>query len=103
MEAERRVFRRFERLKKPDRVVSWSLAPSPRAAKKWVVTIIDQTSLIGASKPIQVHFGDSSMEDYTQHRDKERRRRFHQRFATLIAQTRNNPLSPMYYSAKLLW
>lgn len=108
MEAERRVFKRFERLKKPDRVVSWSLAPSPRAAKKWVVTIIDQTSLIGASKRpsglgLQVHFGDSSMEDYTQHRDKERRRRFHQRFATLIAQTRNNPLSPMYYSAKLLW
>ena len=97
MEAERRVFRRFERLKKPDRVVSWSLAPSTRAAKKWVVTIVT------ASKPIQVHFGDSSMEDYTQHRDKERRRRFHQRFATLIAQTRNNPLSPMYYSAKLLW
>lgn len=102
MEAERRVFRRFERLKKPDRVASWTLAPSPRAAKKWVVTIVPN-GVNGTSKPIQVHFGDSSMEDYTQHRDKERRRRFHQRFATLIAQTRNNPLSPMYYSAKLLW
>lgn len=105
--ARQRVFRRFQRLKKPDRVASWTLAPSPRAAKKWVVTIVpdgfDQTRSIGTSKPIQVHFGDSSMEDYTQHRDKERRRRFHQRFATLIAQTRNNPLSPMYYSAKLLW
>lgn len=106
MDAEQRVYKRFERLKKPDRVKSWTLAPSTRAGKKWVVTIIPRTS---ASRPILVHFGDSSMLDYTQllahapTEAKERRRRFHQRFATLIAQTRNNPLSPMFYSAKLLW
>lgn len=104
MDAQQRVYKRFERLKKPDRVKSWTLAPSTRAGKKWVVTIIPRDTRLGdASRPILVHFGDSSMQDYTQHRDKERRLRFHQRFATLIAQTRNNPLSPMFYSAKLLW
>jgi len=104
MDAQQRVYKRFERLKKPDRVKSWTLAPSTRAGKKWVVTIIPRDTRLGdASRPILVHFGDSSMQDYTQHRDKERRLRFHQRFATLIAQTHNNPLSPMFYSAKLLW
>lgn len=110
MDAQQRVYKRFERLKKPDRVKSWTLAPSTRAGKKWVVTIIPRDTRLGdASRPILVHFGDSSMQDYTQLLEhapadaKERRLRFHQRFATLIAQTHNNPLSPMFYSAKLLW
>lgn len=94
------VAERFERLPKPRQVAAWTLAPSTRSAKKWMVTITTQSS---PQRTIVVHFGDSSMEDYTQHRDKERRRRFHQRFASLIAATRNNPLSPMYYTARLLW
>ena len=91
---------RFDRLTKPRQVESWTLAPSTRAGKKWMVTIQPRSA---TPKQIVIHFGDSSMEDYTQHRDKERRRRFHQRFAALIAATRNNPLSPMYYTARLLW
>jgi Family of unknown function (DUF5754) len=93
---------RFARLAKPRQVESWTLAPSTRAGKKWMVTIVPANGL-GRARAITVHFGDSSMQDYTQHHDKERRRRFHQRFAALIAATRNNPLSPMYYTARLLW
>ena len=100
------VVERFERLPKPRQVAAWTLAPSTRSAKKWMVTITTQSS---PPRTIVVHFGDSSMEDYTQLLEhapteaKERRRRFHQRFALLIAATRNNPLSPMYYTARLLW
>lgn len=100
------VAERFERLAKPRQVAAWTLAPSTRSAKKWMVTITTQSSPLAKHalpRTIVVHFGDSSMEDYTQHHDKERRRRFHQRFASLIAATRNNPLSPMYYTARLLW
>lgn len=97
------VAERFERLPKPRQVAAWTLAPSTRSAKKWMVTITTQHAVQERPRTIVVHFGDSSMEDYTQHHDKERRRRFHQRFASLIAATRNNPLSPMYYTARLLW
>lgn len=86
------------RLAKPDTVREWSLEHSSRQGKKWMVhvTLTDGTRRT-------VHFGDSNMEDYTQHHDAERRRRFHLRFAKLIAKNAGNPLSPMYYSANLLW
>lgn len=94
------LFQRFRRLQKPQEVVEWTLARSTRAAKKWMVTVIRTTS----SRPVVIHFGDSAMQDYTQllehapTEDKERRRRFHQRFASLIAATRTDPLN-----ARLLW
>lgn len=94
------VYARFERLPKPKSVQSWTLAPSTRPEKKWMVTV--QPS-VGGLRDRVVHFGDSRMQDYTQHRDPERRRRFHQRFAALIAKTRNDPYSGMYYTAQLLW
>lgn len=98
------VFTRFSQLSRPSQtedgrgIASWKLDYSSREGKKWMVKI---TFIDGGVKTI--HFGDSTMEDYTQHHDAVRRQRFHQRFASLIEKTKNNPLSPMYYSAKLLW
>ena len=89
---------RFARLAKPASVSSWSLAPSTRPGKKWMVHL----TLAGTGRQRTVHFGDSSMQDYTQHRSKERRQRFHQRFAVLIAKTRNDPLSGMFYTSQVL-
>lgn len=86
------------KLQKPDSVASWSIDHSSRRDKKWMVKLVMSD---GARRT--VHFGDPSMEDYTQHHDEERRRRFHARFAKLIAKNAGNPLSPMYYSANLLW
>lgn len=89
------------KLQKPASVVSWTIDHSSRRDKKWMVKLV----MIGPKGPERhtVHFGDPSMEDFTQHHDEERRRRFHARFAKLIAKNASNVLSPMYYSANLLW
>lgn len=98
------VSTRFSQLSRPSQtkdgreIQSWKLDYSARQGKKWMVKI---TFSDGGQRTI--HFGDSSMEDYTQHKDPIRRQRFHQRFASLIERTKDDPLSPMYYSAKLLW
>lgn len=85
-------------LTKPASVREWSIDYSTRRDKKWMVKLVTVDG-----KRHTVHFGDPSMEDYTQHRDPMRRQRFHQRFASLIAKNKDNPLSAMYYSANLLW
>ena len=88
----------LSKLQKPDTVASWAIEHSSRRNKKWMVKLVLKD---GTRRT--VHFGDPSMEDYTMHRDPERRRRFHMRFARLIEKNKDNPLSPMYYSANLLW
>lgn len=88
----------LNKLQKPDTVANWAIDHSSRRGKKWMVRL----TLTDGRRHV-VHFGDSSVEDYTQHHDEERRRRFHARFATLIAKNASNVLSPMYYSANLLW
>lgn len=89
---------RLSKLQKPDNVSKWTIDHSSRRDKKWMVKL----ELTDGTRHT-VHFGDATMEDFTQHHDEERRRRFHQRFAKLIAKNADNPLSPMYYSANLLW
>ena len=55
----------------------------------------------------KVHFGNPKYEDYTIHKDKERRDKYLSR-ATKIKNkqgelTHNNPESPNYWSTRLLW
>ncbi len=54
-----------------------------------------------------IHFGDRSMQDFTQHRDLERRRRYLQRTAGIRDKegrlTKDNPLSANYWSRRILW
>jgi uncharacterized protein (DUF2225 family) len=54
-----------------------------------------------------LHFGDSSMKDYTQHQDKERRKNYLARSAGIRNKegqlTKNDKNSANYYSRKYLW
>ena len=75
-----------------------SLTRSSRKHKKWKVR---------APSGKWVHFGDSRYEDFTQHRDPERRRRYLAR-ATAIRDKSGNlaykdPEPPNYYAVRLLW
>ena len=68
------------------------LARSPRANKKWRATFSDGR---------HTDFGDPQYEDYTQHKDKERRRAYRQRHEKDLA-TRD-PRSAGFLSYYLLW
>lgn len=48
-----------------------------------------------------IHFGDSSMKDYTQHRSQKRRSSYCSRSAGIKGT--NNKLSANYWSRKVLW
>lgn len=55
----------------------------------------------------EVHFGHTDYEDYTQHRDKKRRQNYLTRSAGIRngqgRLTKDNPLSPNYWSRRILW
>ena len=54
-----------------------------------------------------IHFGDSNMQDYTQHKDKERRKSYLARSAKIRDKngnlTANDKNSANYYSRRYLW
>tara|TARA_R110000796_G_scaffold1239_3_gene4925 strand:+ start:697 stop:939 length:243 start_codon:yes stop_codon:yes gene_type:complete len=54
-----------------------------------------------------IHFGDSSMEDFTQHKDEKRRINYCKRSAGIKDGkgnlTKNNKESANYWSRKILW
>jgi len=54
-----------------------------------------------------IHFGDSNMEDYTQHKDKKRQISYCKRSAGIRDKqgklTKDNKESANYYSRKFLW
>tara|TARA_R110000796_G_scaffold110320_3_gene221775 strand:- start:2215 stop:2493 length:279 start_codon:yes stop_codon:yes gene_type:complete len=54
-----------------------------------------------------IHFGDSSMKDFTQHKDKERRKNYLARSAGIKNKsgklTKDDKNSANYYSRKYLW
>lgn len=54
-----------------------------------------------------VHFGQKGYQDYTQHRDKERRKNYLQRSAGIRGKdgklTKDDPFSPNYWARRELW
>ena len=54
-----------------------------------------------------IHFGDSNMKDFTQHKDSERRKSYLARSGGIRDKsgnlTKNNKNSPNYWSRKILW
>ncbi len=60
----------------------------------------------GDSKRL-IHFGDSNMKDFTQHKDSERRKSYLARSGGIKDKsgnlTKNNKNSPNYWSRKILW
>lgn len=73
-----------------------SLVKSPNPAKKWRANFEDDSG-----KTFHTDFGDSSMEDYTQHKDKQRREAYRSRHAKDL-QTQD-PTRAGFLSYYLLW
>lgn len=80
------------------------LYPSHRKYKKWCVVIYVYLSSQTSDKLSQttIHFGDNRYEDYTQHRDETRRKKYLQRHSS-SHETWTNPLSAGFWSRYLLW
>ena len=74
---------------------------SSKAGKKGMVYVMKD-----GSKKI-IHFGLSSMQDYTQHKDKDRRKNYCSRSGGITDKngklTKNNKNSANYWSRKILW
>lgn len=74
---------------------------SNRKYKKLQVCVRDN------NKIKNIHFGDKRYEDFTQHKDKQRRRNYLRRSAGIRDKegklTKENKLSPNYWSRKILW
>jgi len=74
---------------------------SSKAGKKGMVYVMKN-----GSKKI-IHFGLSSMQDYTQHKDKDRKKSYCSRSAGITDKngklTKNDKNSANYYSRKYLW
>lgn len=75
--------------------------PSDRKGKKKMVLAVKNGEVA------LLHFGDSSMSDFTKHEDKDRRKRFYDRFGSTKSANGELALkdkhSPLYWSAKVLW
>ena len=67
------------------------IKPSSKKEKK-------QMAIIDGSKTI--HFGNKAYQDYTIHKDDERKQRY---LARHKKDNYNNPLYPSFYSTNLLW
>ena len=75
--------------------------PSKAKGKKYSVYVMKE------GKKRLINFGDSSMEDYTQHRDKDRRKSYLARSAGIRDKegklTKDDKNSANYWSRKVLW
>lgn len=69
--------------------------PSNRKFKKLQVYVRDPNG-----KVVNIHFGDNRYEDYTQHKDKERRRLFRLRHGCKDA---TDKTTARYWACKELW
>jgi hypothetical protein len=57
--------------------------------------------MVRSPKGKLLHFGALGMEDFLDHKDEERKKRFHARFRSNSGY--DNPESGLYYSVRLLW
>ena len=71
---------------------------STRPGKKWMILAKK------GDKYKVVHGGDSSMQDFSQHKDPERRKNFWQRMGGINGPKTKDPFSPLHWHKKLkLW
>lgn len=74
---------------------------STKSGKKGMVYVIKD------GKKSLIHFGDATMEDFTQHKDPERRKSYLARSGGIRDKkgrlTKNNRNSANYWSRKILW
>lgn len=72
------------------------LERSDKKNKKWMVSFITDKNRIKT-----IHFGFSPMQDYTQHKNKDRRDRYEKRHK--VNENFNNVKTPAFWAYNLLW
>lgn len=79
-----------------------SVKPSTRPNKKYMATycLCQKKNACGGSNHKIVHFGDSKYEDYTIHKDKDRRKNYRTRAKSFLT---DDPTTPARLSYDLLW
>ena len=83
---------RVTKIAKDKGIQFYKIQKSPKQTKKFRIYI---------TKDKFIDFGDSRYEDYIDHNDESRRKRFHNRWKNHTYY--NDPESPLYYSQKILW
>lgn len=83
----------------------WSvrISRSPRAGKKWVAHGTRGAAAAAAAATFTVHFGASGYQDYTQHRDADRMRRYLTRHRAREDWTLRGIATAGFWSRWLLW
>ena len=71
------------------------ITPSDKTFKKFTATINDTKN-----NNKKIHFGDNRYQDFTKHKDPERKKAYLSRHKK---DNFNNPLYPSFYSTNLLW
>jgi hypothetical protein len=99
--ADKKPKRLPPKLPSGERMVPNKVYKSTRAGKKKMVYATE------GSKSKLIHFGDSTMKDYTQHGNAARRKNYLSRSAGIKDKngklTKDNKLSPNYWSRRILW
>lgn len=75
------------------------LSPSIRKGKKWRMVFETKDHSVLE----KVDFGAEGMEDFTTHKDEQRKQRFLSRFQKLIKEYENDPSAPITLSKYILW
>ncbi len=74
---------------------SAKIEPSTRNNKKYMILDPNKNKII--------HFGQLGYEDFTKHKDEERRQRYLKRATNMKGNWKNNPYSPNNLSINILW
>lgn len=85
------VTRRFEKYRGNTKA---TIEASPREDKKYLVRVDGKRA---------IHFGSANMEDYTRHKNEERRASYLARSAGIKGNWRDDKWSPNMLSRSLLW
>lgn len=80
-------------------VVSWAVHRSARPDKRFKLVAQLEDQKTGKLVQRTVHFGSPEHNTFLDHGDTVRR----ENFSAMIERTKDNPLSPMWLSATLLW
>ncbi len=82
------------------------LSKSNRPAKKYMVDLLITDPEYGETRR-KIHFGASGMEDYTIHKDEERKRKYINRHSQIYlkdgSRAIDSILSPAFWAMNLLW
>lgn len=92
---------------KPTLVKNGSVVRVGDIRKSWIPTKKLVVRVKSRNNEEFIHFGDVNYEDFTEHKDKDRRKRYLKRAKGIKNKngryTWKDPFSPNYYSVRILW